>query len=62
MVKQLHFNDINKVVLDLLGNSESLATCWWNSPNKAFKNITPFEEYKNNPQNVLDYLVQHLQY
>jgi hypothetical protein len=62
MVKQIYFHHLNNLVLDLLGNNSQQAHAWWNSPNKAFDNITPFEVYKNDPKLVLDYLMQHLQY
>ena len=62
MVKQIHFENLNKMVLDLLGGSESLAQSWWTSPNLGFDNATPFQSYKTDPQQVLDYLIQHLQY
>ena len=61
MVKLNDFESLNKVVLALLGNSESLAMTWWNSPNKAFEFKTPFEMYNQEPEKVKDYLLDYLQ-
>jgi hypothetical protein len=32
---------------------------WWSSPNKAFKNQTPFVQYVLEPDIVKDYLIWH---
>jgi hypothetical protein len=32
---------------------------WWSSPNKAFKNQTPFVQYELEPDIVKDYLIWH---
>lgn len=32
---------------------------WWSSPNRAFKNQTPFVAFELNPDEVYDYLAWH---
>lgn len=60
MVKRIHFHDLNKLVNDLLGCSEELVVRWWNSPNRAFNNETPFDTYLVSPEKVRDYLLSYL--
>lgn len=61
MANRIDFETLNKTVLTLLGNSESLAISWWNSANSAFGCKTPFEMYKQDPEKVKDYLLDYLQ-
>lgn len=61
MVKRIDFETLNKAVLALLGNSESLAMTWWNSANRAFEFKTPFEMYNQDPEKVKSYLMDYLQ-
>lgn len=38
---------------------KDLVDAWWASPNKAFGNITPNEQWLNDPDSVYMYLMQH---
>lgn len=47
----------NALVKALVG--DKLAMSWWSTPNKAFKEQTPFVAYQFDPDVVYDYLIWH---
>jgi hypothetical protein len=48
----------NSLLLSLLGK-EHLVESWWTSPNKAFSNRTPNEQWTLAPEEVYEYLMHH---
>lgn len=45
------------LVIALVGTASS--TWWWNSPNKAFSNLSPLEMFEQDPDRVYNYLMFH---
>ena len=47
----------NDLVIGLVGEENS--TLWWSSPNKAFQNRTPDEQWEKGSDQVINYLMHH---
>lgn len=50
-------NRSEALLIALLG--KNMAPKWWFSPNKAFEDKTPEEHWKENPEDVYDYLMHY---
>ena len=50
-------NIANDLVIGLVGEENS--TLWWSSPNKAFQNRTPNEQWEKGSDQVINYLMHH---
>lgn len=48
----------DKILCRQLG--KRLTTAWWNSPNHAFDNKTPAQQFATAPLGVLEYISTHL--
>ena len=51
---------LNKILLAMIGDPH-LVTEWWNSQNRAFHYATPKEIYEENPERVINYVMEHYQ-
>jgi hypothetical protein len=47
---------LNTILFSLLGSND-LVRRWWESPNKAFDNLTPVEAYKTDKKLVINYIL-----
>jgi len=49
---------LNKILVAMLGDPR-LLDMWWNGQNKAFDYATPKEIYEENPDKVINYVMEH---
>lgn len=49
---------IDLLLLSVLG-SKDLVNKWWQSPNKAFNNKTPEQQYQEDQEEVITYITSH---
>ncbi len=60
VMMQMSLDELNKVLLDMVGN-HALVALWWNTQNKAFHYATPKEIYEETPEQVINYVMEHYQ-
>ncbi len=58
MISKNSIDRCNLILETLLDHS--LIEDWWDSPNRAFNMLTPYEQFQLDEQEVLDYLYKHL--
>lgn len=51
---------INRALLAMLGDNE-LVDRWWTTPNRRWSGATPQECWEQNPTEVKNYILEHLQ-
>ena len=49
---------LNKILIAMLGDAR-LLDMWWDGQNKAFNYATPREIYKEDPEKVIRYVMEH---
>lgn len=53
------FDACSKALLAMLGDHITVQR-WWASPNRAFGGKTPWEQYRQDQQQVANYILQQL--
>lgn len=56
----MRIEELNKILLAMIGDSH-LVKEWWNSQNLAFHYATPREIYEEDPERVINYVMEHYQ-
>jgi hypothetical protein len=60
MMEKLIKERCDRMLLSLVG--EEQVQKWWESPNKAFDDMTPCKQFQIDPLVVYKYLLSHIQY